>query len=213
MPGRPNEERRAETRRLILAAAWALCRERGLAELSLRELAARVGMRAPSLYSYFASKDSIYDAMFAEGQHQMGEALAFLPTEHLTRADLREGARAFFGFCIDDPVRYQLMFQRTIPGFVPSPESYALAVQQMTEFTQRLATAGVTDQRHVDLWTGIIAGLTAQQLANDPGGDRWARLVDDAVDLFCDHVGIPADAATTATTTATTTAITTGRTR
>ncbi|GAB3250424.1 TetR/AcrR family transcriptional regulator [Nocardioides dilutus] len=196
MAGRPNEQRRADTRRAILDAAWTLCREQGLTQLSLRELARRVGMRAPSLYSYFPAKDAIYDAMFADGQRQMAEALAFLPTENITRADFRTGVRAFFDFCVEDPVRYQLMFQRTIPGFVPSPESYALAVQRIDEVTQQLEAAGVTEQRHVDLWTGIIAGLTAQQLANEPGGDRWARLVDEAVDLFCDHVGIPADTAT-----------------
>ena len=193
MAGRPNESRRTATRRQILDAAWALCRERGLAELSLRELASRVGMRAPSLYSYFESKDAIYDAMFAEGQQQLAEALAFLPANDLTRADFRRGAHAFFGFCVADPVRYQLMFQRTIPGFEPSPSSYKLAVERMAQFVEQMSSAGITEPRHIDLWTGIIAGLTAQQLANEPGGDRWARLVDEAVDLFCDHVGIAAD--------------------
>ncbi len=40
----------------------------------------------------------------------------------------------------------------------------------------------------VDLWTAVIAGLASQQLANDPGGDRFIRLIDDAVTMFADHV-------------------------
>ncbi len=59
-------ERREATRREILDAAWALAREHGLAALTLRDLAGRVGMQPPSLYSHFASKNAIYDAMFAE---------------------------------------------------------------------------------------------------------------------------------------------------
>ena len=50
-----------------MAAAWELVREHGLAGLALRDLAERVGMKAPSLYSYFGSKLEIYDAMFHEG--------------------------------------------------------------------------------------------------------------------------------------------------
>lgn len=188
---RPLERRHAETRREILEAAWQLCREHGLASLSLRNLAARVGMRAPSLYSYFASKDAIYDAMFAQGQVELAEHLAFLPDEAPTRDDFRAGARAFFEFCTSDPVRYQLMFQRVVPGFVPSPESYALAVATLERLARQLASLGVHDPRHVDLWTALMTGLTDQQLSNDPGGDRWGRLLDEAVDLFCDHVGIP----------------------
>ncbi len=34
----------------------------------------------------------------------------------------------------------------------------------------------------------MTAGLAAQQTANDPGGDRWLRLIDDAVDMYLDHV-------------------------
>jgi AcrR family transcriptional regulator len=188
---RPADRRRAETRREILAAAWDLCREHGLAGLSLRELAARVGLRAPSLYSYFPSKDAIYDAMFADGQVQLRDHLAFLPEEAQGRADFRRGARAFFAFCTADPVRYQLMFQRTLPGFVPSAESYGLAVALIERLDRQLTSIGVTDPRHRDLWTALLTGLTDQQLSNDPGGDRWEKLLDDAVDMFCDHVGIP----------------------
>jgi hypothetical protein len=32
--------------------------------------------------------------------------------------------------------------------------------------------------------TAVGSGLLNQQLANDPGGTRWVRLLDDAVDLL-----------------------------
>jgi AcrR family transcriptional regulator len=191
LEGRPIDRRRAETRREIIEAAWTVCREHGLAGLSLRVLAPRVGLRASSLYAYFASKEAIYDAMFAQGQVDLAERLAFLPEEGATRDDFHTGVRVFFEFCTEDPVRYQLLFQRTIPGFVPSEESYALAVAVLDRLARQLRSVGVRDPRYVDLWTAIITGLTDQQISNDPGGDRWARLLPETVDLFCDHVGIP----------------------
>jgi AcrR family transcriptional regulator len=59
-------ERRTATRAEILDAAWGIAREKGLADLTLREVGSRIGMRAPSLYSYFDSKNAIYDAMFGQ---------------------------------------------------------------------------------------------------------------------------------------------------
>ncbi len=41
-------------------------RESGLTQITLRDVADRVGMQAPSLYGHFASKMAIYDAMFGE---------------------------------------------------------------------------------------------------------------------------------------------------
>ena len=35
--------------------------------------------------------------------------------------------RAFVDFALEDPARCELLFQRPIPGFEPSPESYAHA--------------------------------------------------------------------------------------
>jgi AcrR family transcriptional regulator len=187
------ERRRSRARDEILDAAWALCREHGLAQLSLRDLAARVGMRAPSLYSYFDSKDAIYDAMFAQGQHQFTTAVVPDPDPGAGRDAFRRAARAFLAFCTSDPVRYQLLFQRILPTFVPSEASYALAVAHLDRAGEAMREAGVTEPRHLDLWTALLTGLVDQQISNDPGGDRWERLLDEAVDLFCDHVGIPAD--------------------
>ena len=184
-------ERHAATRSEILDAAWEVARAEGLAAISLRDVARRVGMQAPSLYSYFDSKHAIYDAMFAQGQDQLRAAMAHLPEQDVTRKDIHEGARVFFDFCTEDEVRYFLLFQRVLPGFVPSDDSYALAVRNLGRFSGQLRSAGVHDPRAVDLWTALLSGLTAQQISNDPGGDRWSRLLDESVELLCDHIGVP----------------------
>ena len=187
----PIRDRRAErheaTRVEILDAAWALARSEGLAALSLRDIAQRVGMQAPSLYSYFDSKNAIYDAMFAQG------ALEFVERDRQVSAtgdplrDLQAGVRFFVEFCTEDPARYQLMFQRTIPGFEPSKESWAIAVAGLQTTADRLARLGFDDPELLDLFTAIGTGLTDQQISNDPGGDRWTRLVDEAMEMFFQH--------------------------
>jgi AcrR family transcriptional regulator len=192
MLGTPKRDRRTErreaTRAEIIAAAWDLARDEGLASLSLRDLASRVGMQAPSLYSYFDSKHAIYDAMFAQGAQEFLDAERAVPVTGDVLRDLQSGARMFVGFCSDDPVRYQLLFQRLIPGFEPSPESYAISVEALEVVRGRLVDAGLTDPRHLDLLTAVTAGLTIQQISNQPGGDRWVRLVDEAIEMFFDHV-------------------------
>ena len=192
MSGKPNvdrrSERRQETQREIVQASWEVVREHGLAGLSMRDLGERVGMRAQSIYSYFASKNEIYDAMFLEGYQAFAVWMANAADEHDPTTDpvgmARAAVRAFVEFCTSDPVRYQLLFQRTIPEFTPSPESYAVAVQAYEQMSEQLAGIGVRDQATLDLWTAVLTGLTDQQISNDPGGARWSRLVDRAVDML-----------------------------
>jgi AcrR family transcriptional regulator len=189
--GEPNRDRRSErreaTRAEILDAAWALARADGVAALTLRDVAKAVGMQPPSLYSYFASKSAIYDAMFADGYRQLlGVRTALLRATD--DEQFKAGARAWFAFCTADPARYQLLFQRTIPGFEPSAESMALANDVYELGRAQLAGIGVTAPAAMDLYTALLTGMTDQQISNDPGGDRWGRLLDDAIDMFLAHV-------------------------
>jgi AcrR family transcriptional regulator len=177
----------------ILDAAWQLARTQGLAGLSLRDVARKIGLRPPSLYWYFDSKHAIYDAMFAEGNRQLLARLAKQDWPTDPRALLRLCARVFVEFSAEDVERYQLLFQRPVPDFEPSPASYTLAVQAFDQMRARFAAAGLTDPAQFDLWTAVAAGLAAQQTSNDPGGDRWLRLIDEAVAMYADHVlGKPA---------------------
>ena len=189
--GQPTRDRRSErheaTRAEILDAAWGLARRNGLAALSLRDVATAVGMQPPSLYGYFASKSAIYDAMFADGYRQLLELRRSTPPATDDRS-FKAGTRQWFAFCTADPARYQLLFQRTIPGFEPSAEAMALAHEALDIGRQSLAAVGITDARSLDLFTALLTGLTDQQLSNDPGGNRWGRLLDDAVDMFLAHV-------------------------
>jgi AcrR family transcriptional regulator len=168
--------------------AWRLARAEGLAGLSLRSVAREMGMQAPSLYSYFESKNAIYDAMFAQGAREYLERQAELVLPGDLLNDLKAGLRFFADFCTESSVRYQLLFQRTIPGFEPSPESFAIAVQGLEALRERLVDGGFNDQKALDLFTAVGTGLIDQQISNDPGGDRWIRLIDDAAEMFVTYL-------------------------
>jgi AcrR family transcriptional regulator len=185
-------ERRESTTSEILGAAWELARAQGLAGISLRELATNIGMRPPSLYWYFDSKNAIYDAMFVQGNRQLLTRMAQVAWPTDAKGILRVCARNFVEFCVEDPQRFQLLFQRTIPGFEPSPEAYALAVEVVEQMHARLAGAGLDDPAAFDMLTALVSGIAGQQIANEPGGNRWVRLIDEMIDLYADHfIGKP----------------------
>jgi AcrR family transcriptional regulator len=181
--------RHAATRTRILEAAWKLARQSGLAALSLRDLAQEVGMRAPSLYTYFSSKNALYDAMYADGVRQLNVAVNQRPKSSDPERALRQRMKRLVGFALEDPVRFQLIDQRTVPGFEPSPESFAISESSIARLHQELEAAGIRGGRSADLWRALSTGLINQQISNDPGGRRWARLADDAVDMFLAYHG------------------------
>lgn len=197
MLGTPNVDRQArrreETRREILDAAWDVVREAGWGGLTQRAVAERVGMRAPSLYGHFASKLDIVDAMFGQAWAETDEAAAEM--ERQLPEDPRACLRVVGSFWLDamttDPERHALMNQRPVPGFTPSEEAYAAAVRSIERLHHLFARLGITDPDASDLWTALMAGLSSQQNANDPGGDRWRRLLPRATEMYADAVGLP----------------------
>jgi len=185
-------EQRAAVRAEIVVAAWELARERGLPGVTVRDVAERIGMRAPSLYTHFSSKMAIIDAMFGQAWIDYLEVIRVVDQDLPAhpRAALATVARTFFDFAAEDLVRYQLMNQRTLPGFTPSAESYAPAVEVLARLDDTLRGLGITDGETRDIFTSTLGGLVDQQLANDPTGNRWRRLIDRVIDMYADHLGL-----------------------
>ncbi len=194
---KPNRDRRTERheaiRREIIDAAWDAAHETSVAGLTLRDIATRVGMQQPSLYSHFASKQAIYDAMFKQAWQAFLDdartAVGGLPAQ--PRPRLIAIAEHYFDFAVADLPRHQLMDVNVVPNFQPSPEAYAPAVQAYNLMLDQLRGMGITRDEDADVYTALIGGLVSQQLANDPGGQRWRRLIPRVISMFADDLGLP----------------------
>jgi AcrR family transcriptional regulator len=180
--------RHQATKREILDQAWKMVQGDGLNALSLRALARVVDMEPQSLYTYFASKHSVYDHLFADGNRELLDRFNKLQASDDAQSTLRAVANLFVTFAAEDQARYELLFLRTIPDFEPSPESYAIAIEVFGRGRSILSGVGLRGDADFDLWTAVVSGLSSQQLANDPGGDRYVRLIDNAVAMFSDYV-------------------------
>lgn len=178
------------TRQAILDTARAIMREEGVAALSLHEVGRRMGMKTPSLYTYFDSKHALYDTLFAMGM----KLLRAMMTEILTRdvpleAKIEAGIEGYMRFADGHPELYPLLFERPVPGFVPSEESMldirdlmddgAALIQQAID--AGLIAPGLTARQAQDLFVAVMHGLTALKRANEPdaptGEGRFGSLI------------------------------------
>lgn len=187
MSGSTVPDRRARRLTEILDAAWAVAAESGLGAVSLHEVARRVGIRQPSLYGYISSKADLFDAMFAQAYEQLLARLEEVAPGGRPREELVSVSRTIVEFVVENPPRQQLLFTRSIPGFEPSAASLALAARVVDRCGALLAALGADSPAHVDVYTVLIAGVGSQQVANDPGGDRYSRHLEPLLDLFLDH--------------------------
>ena len=193
----PNDDRvavrRAATRLEILEAAWEVARSKGLVELTLRDVADRVGMRAPSLYGHFASKHAIYDAMFEQAwsdyEATIPDLEGALPSH--PRTAMRAIAAHFYDFTATDLARHQLMNQSVIAGFSPSSEAYAPSVRVLERAHRTVVALTGARTEDVEVWVALVGGLINQHHANDAGGSRHRVLLDRGVDMWADAVGLP----------------------
>lgn len=169
----PRPARHLARRAAIVDEAWRLAGEEGLSGVSMRALAARVGLRQPSLYAYFETKRDIYDAMYAEANDRLWTRLCALVLPRDALRAVKIVASEIVDFATENPVMAEVMFARTVPGFEPSPGAYKAAVEWDTWVRAVLARAGATTQRLQDAFVVIVAGVISVQNANDPGGERW----------------------------------------
>lgn len=185
------------TRQAILDAARAIMREEGVAALSLHEVARRIGMKTPSLYTYFDNKNALYDALFALGMKMYREYTnAYLAHTTTIQVELEMTLTAYMRFADENPDLYPLLFERPVPGFVPSPDAMAdisELVKESKARVQRAIDAGdfetdLSAAQTQDLFLALMHGLTALKRANEPdtpiGQGRFGSLLPAATDIL-----------------------------
>lgn len=91
-------------------------------------------------------------------------------------------------FSSANTVRHQMLCQRTLPGFEPSREAYAPSLECSRRAAALCARAGITAEADIDLLSALISGMSHQQVANDPDGNRWADHAEQAVDMLLSAV-------------------------
>jgi AcrR family transcriptional regulator len=197
-PKERREHMRREMVAAILEAARAVMRERGVAGLSLREVARRVQLQASSLYEYFPNKASLYDSLFRMSILRYRELKEHVEGRQFdsTWEYVASWLTTYMQFAYENPDLYQLTFERPVPGFTPSAESMADSEHLLTDFEQTLQRAvdagwmtPTTSVAHArDLLIAMMHGLTSQHMANEPdlpvGSGRFGSLIPDAVALF-----------------------------
>ena len=169
--------RRQETIEEILDLSEAIMTEEGVNGLSLAEVARRLGVTPPSLYKYFSSLMSVYDALYGRAARAHLEVMraAMDGSEPGLRA-LEAGLVASGRWCMEHRGSAQLLFWRPVPSFEPSPEAFAPSIEMMELNRKGLIDAvaagelgpdGATDEA-IYLVSIMIAGTLSQAMANEP---------------------------------------------
>lgn len=190
---------RLQTIEEILGIAREEMQQNGVAALSLGAIARRLGMRTPSLYTYFDSKSAIYDELFRRGFLEFGRWMDERPYQNAPlHQNLQSAIETYMRFAQENPDLYQLMFQRPVPGFIPSEESMAVSLARLDKarsqfvpiFESGELSTDLPFEEARDLFIAIQYGLTALHLANNPelpvGEGRFGKLVPQAVQMILD---------------------------
>ncbi len=156
-----------DLRRVLLDASLSLIDERGLAGLSLREVARRAGVTHQAPYHHFADRAAVLAALADEGfalllasmQAQQAKARRS-PEAQLTAAGL-----GYVKFALEHPAHFRLMFRPELrEGAAASQASaaaYALLVDSVTAVQKAGAARRGNTPAFVALCWSVVHGLAS----------------------------------------------------
>jgi AcrR family transcriptional regulator len=157
----------------------------GMAAFSLRKLADRVGIKAPSIYAHFGNKDALLAAARHSARSALSAALLAGPTSRSPRKRLIATSLGYLRFAQDQPHLFALLMahtpsERSSLKEPPDPDSpYALLLTRVQDFLgpthlqaevlclglwSLVHGAAVLRQTHLDAFAPTIAGLVETNL-------------------------------------------------
>jgi AcrR family transcriptional regulator len=160
--------RRGEGGRLradILAGATELLEQEGSEEaVTLRAVARQVGISAPSIYTHFADREAIVEAIVDSAFADFNAAIyAAIEAGSGPLARLRAGCAAYLLFAAERPNRYKLLFERQMLDYAkdgPVPAIRIESFDALVKSLQDCIDAGISasTDAHVDsvaIWVAL----------------------------------------------------------
>ena len=193
------KKRRQQSKKEIIEDIIQIAREMmqsgGVGALSFNGIARELGIKPPSLYTYFDSKNAIYDAIFRRGFHLLDETIQQADGNTFDER-LESIFRAYMTFARQNPDMFQIMFQRPIPDFVPSDESMAVSLQSLANAQSEIRTLfedegidpAIPPEQALDILISMMHGLATMHLANHSelpvGEGRFGDIIAHSVNVF-----------------------------
>jgi AcrR family transcriptional regulator len=170
------------TRNDILAAAQQAFQEGGEAELSLRDVASRVGLTPMAIYRHFESKQALIDALVeAAAQEWRRRVAAIRPCapEHW----LLKISDAFLDYALLEPRKFEAAFLVTSSKALKYPDDFRAGGSSAVTLQVQLLTAFAADRRKFSkkavmemmvILAGLSQGLVSLYRAGRIAGDEKA---------------------------------------
>jgi AcrR family transcriptional regulator len=158
----------------VVGAATALIDETNdPAALTLRGIARRAGITAPSIYPHFADLAAIITAVLAASFNELGDAVqAALDRQDDPATSLIAAGRAYVRFAWEHPARYRLMFAAS--GYAPNAAAaFALVEGAIRDCVA--AGASASDDPRTDTWL-LWAALHGVATLEKPALADYLRL-------------------------------------
>lgn len=146
LPPTSRANSRTQQIRTIKKVSRRLIAEKGVAGLSLREVAREMGFVSSALYRYFASRDELLTALILDGYNDLGASVERVATRHVgapSRERWRAAAYAIRSWAIRHPHEYALIYGTPVPGY----EAPELTIEAASRVTRVLAGILNDDRR------------------------------------------------------------------
>jgi AcrR family transcriptional regulator len=115
-------ERGVDLREACLEEAMSIIERNGVEELSLREVARRLGVSHQAPYKHFPSRDHILAELVSRSYTAFAGHLEDRPKTGDPEQDLESMGRAYLEYAFAHPLQYRLMFGTPLPDSERHPE-------------------------------------------------------------------------------------------
>ena len=159
------QSRPADLREACLQEALAIIEADGVEQLSLREVARRLGVSHQAPYKHFPSRDHILAEIVARGFESFAQSLDERARSDDPREDLAEMLRAYLHFARAHPLQYRLMFGDLLPNLQKHPDmmrrakyAFSLLCEGLRRLKQRndgQHAEGLTDLDALFVWSSL----------------------------------------------------------